>query len=69
MLSPEELVELAGPASAIIIGWGACTIGPEFYEKAPNLKVVSVIGSAIKQFHPEVGWTREIGRASCRERV
>ncbi len=60
VLSPEELVDLAGDASAILIGWGACTIGPEFYEKASKLKVVSVIGSAIRQFHPEVGWKKGV---------
>ena len=60
MLSPEEFAELAGDASAILIGWGGCTIGPEFYEKAPNLKVVSVMGSAIKQFNPKVGWAKGV---------
>ena len=59
-LSPEELAEFAGEASALIIGWGACTIEADFYEKAPNLKAVNVIGSAIRQFHPEAGWKQGV---------
>ena len=59
-LSSEEFAELASEASAILIGWGACEIDAEFYEKAPNLKAVNVMGSAIKQFHPEVGWKKGI---------